>query len=175
MDEKDMLNSNAMIIGTVHPLLMIENCYYLKEKLGEIGHGGLDKPLDWWIHTGLQGYAQVSMTHLLHERILLFCSDLHRSLTSGTTPQELAAQSQYSKPTVRKLFDSWGDRDARVGMGKVFTRVGKHFAEIEQLKGVVWEHVKGYVREQLTQYNKDLQCLYSGEIKLPINIDAILH
>lgn len=122
---------------------------------------------------GLQGYAQVALAHVLHEKILQLCHSLHKALQSGSTPQELASQATYSKATLRKLFTAWDDRDARQGMEKVVGRIDKHFCEVPELKQIVWMHCRTFVETQLRLFNKDLATIYAGDVVLPINIDGL--
>lgn len=133
----------------------------------------LGKALEKYIQTGLQGYAQVALAHVLHEKILHLCHDLHKALQSGSTPQELAAQTAYSKATLRKLFTAWDDRDARQGLEKVVGRIDKHFSEVAELKQIVWSYCRTFVETQLRLFNKDLALMFAGDLVLPINIDGL--
>lgn len=122
----------------------------------------------------LLAYSNLALNLVLHERITGFFDSLHKALKSGTKPEELLYNVSFSKPTVKRLFESWSDRDARGGIEKVYMRVEKHFAETPVLKPVVWASIKDNFLKASETFSQDFKRVYGNEVVIPFDMQALV-
>ena len=119
-------------------------------------------------------YSILALNLVLHEKITDFFDSLHKALKSGTKPEELLYNQAFNKPAVRRLLDSWSERDARAGMEKVYMRVEKHFAESPDLKPLVWSLIKDNFLKASASFSQDLKRVYGNEIVLPFDMQSLI-
>jgi exocyst complex component 1 len=122
----------------------------------------------------LSAYSNLALNLVLHEKITGFFDSLHKALKSGTKPDELLYNVNFSKPSVKRLFDSWSDRDARAGIEKVYMRVEKHFAETPDLKPVVWASIKDNFLKTSTTFSQDFKRVYGNDVVIPFDMQNLI-